>query len=199
MFERFSEGARQVAVFASQEGRQLGHQCIGTEHLLLGMLDDRTGGAAAILRRAGVTRERVREEIVRRVRTGPETLGESDADALRAIGIDLFTVRAKIEELFGPGALDDVAAPPRRRGLLRRGAPARLRGHLPFSDRAKKVLELSLRECVHLRHTEIRSEHVLLGLIREGQGLAARILVDSGVDLAELRRLALSGMAERAA
>ncbi|MEU4220303.1 Clp protease N-terminal domain-containing protein [Actinoplanes sp. NPDC026623] len=110
---------------------------------------------------------------------------EEDAAALKAIGIDLDAVRRAIEENFGPGALRlPRNAPPKRRGLL-----GRLRGggRTPFSPRAKKVLELSLREALRLKHNFIAPEHILLGILREGRGLAVQILTEAQVDLARLR------------
>ncbi len=64
-------------------------------------------------------------------------------------------------------------------------------GHIPFTPRAKKVLELSLREALQLRHNYIGTEHILLGLIREGEGLAAQALADAGADLADVRQRVL--------
>lgn len=71
-------------------------------------------------------------------------------------------------------------------------------GHIPFTPRAKKVLELSLREALRLHHNEIRTEHVLLGLLREGQGLAALLLVARGLSLDELRRRVLERLGNAA-
>ncbi|WP_446696837.1 Clp protease N-terminal domain-containing protein [Streptosporangium album] len=104
-----------------------------------------------------------------------------DADALETIGIDLSVIREKVEAAFGPGALD---RPPLRdhRGGLVSGR------HLSFSSRAKKVLELSLREALALKHKYIGDGHILLGLLREGEGLASRVLADAGVDSAVLRQ-----------
>ena len=68
----------------------------------------------------------------------------------------------------------------------------------PFSPRARKVLELALREAVHLRHRQIGAEHLLLGLIREGNGLAALVLTEAGLDLAELRRRTISSLDQAA-
>jgi ATP-dependent Clp protease ATP-binding subunit ClpA len=203
MFERFTNQARQVVVLAQEEARRLHHRYIGTEHLLLALLDDQVGGSAVALSEVGVSRQRVREEVVRLIGEVPEVLGDVDEAALRSIGIDLAAVRAKIEETFGPGALDDVDVPRGRGGLLRRrgrqaGRPP-VRGHVPFTARSKKVLELSLREAVRLGHSEIRSEHILLGLLREGDGLAVKILADSGLDLADLRRRTLVAIGDRAA
>jgi ATP-dependent Clp protease ATP-binding subunit ClpA len=202
MFERFTSEARNVVVGAQEQARALEHRFIGTEHLLLSMLaNDDT--AARLLRERGVTVESARAMIERYVGGVPPRLTPSDADALRAIGIDIDEVRRRLEENFGPNPL---AAPPqepvrRRFGLRRtrrqpdggqrgggqRGGPG-ITGHIPFSPRAKKVLELSLREALRLKHRSIGTEHVLLGLIREGQGLGALVLAEAKVDLAELRR-----------
>src|SRR5438046_638884 len=104
------------------------------------------------------------------------------ADALRTVGIDLDAVLARIEESFGPGALD---VPPQ---------PGRQWGRIPFTKRARKVLGLAVREAVHLRHHYIGTEHILLGLIREGDGLAAKVLVDGGYHLGGLRTAALTAL-----
>jgi ATP-dependent Clp protease ATP-binding subunit ClpC len=136
MFERFTDRARKAVKHAQEEARDLGHNHIGTEHVLIGLLTD------------------------------PESIG---ARALAAFGMSLEAVRADVERIVGRGE----------------GAPA---GHIPFTPRAKKVLELSLREALKLRHNYIGTEHIVLGLVREGEGLAARILVDSGADLPPLRR-----------
>jgi len=69
-----------------------------------------------------------------------------------------------------------------------------LGGHIPFTPRAKKVLELSLREAIRLKHKSIASEHILLGLIREGEGLAMKIMVEAGVDLEGVRREATASL-----
>jgi len=127
----------------------------------------------------GVRPEDVRAEIVRSVRT--DGLSAEDATALEAIGIDVDAVRAKLEEAFGPGALSP-SPPPSRPGLF--GRKSR---HSRFTPRARKVLELSLREALRLKHSTIGPEHILLGLIREGEGLAAKIMVGAGIDLAVLR------------
>jgi len=200
MFERFTNEARNVVVGAQEQARALEHRFIGTEHLLLSLLanDD---AAARLLRERGLTVESARATIERYVRGVPPRITPSDAEALRAIGIDIDEVRRRLEENFGP---DPLAAPPRepvrrRFGLRRtrrqpdhdqpgrRGGPG-ITGHLPFSARAKKVLELSLREALRLKHRSIGTEHVLLGLIREGEGLGALVLAEAKVDLAELRR-----------
>jgi ATP-dependent Clp protease ATP-binding subunit ClpA len=190
MFERFTETARAVVVQAQFEARELQHEFVGTEHLLLALLEDPAGSIAAALRDSGVDQARVRDEIVRRVGPPPagtdplpDTDGE-DAAALRAIGIDLNAVRRAIEENFGPDALRlPGTAHPKRRGFLRR-LPG---GHVPFTARAKKVLELSLREAIRLRHNFIAPEHIMLGILREGHGLAALIVADAGTDMTKLR------------
>src|SRR5207342_165590 len=159
MFERFTDRARKVTVDAQAAARRLGHGHIGTEHLLLGLLEN-DGIAAQVLSGAGVTRAAVEREILAEVGRGP--LGAGDAEALGAIGIDLDEVRRRMEASFGPGALQWHPDPSCR------GARPRL-GHIPFTPRAKKVLELSLREALALKDRHIGTEHLLLGLIREGE------------------------------
>ncbi len=91
------------------------------------------------------------------------------AKALTALGIELDTVRERVEEIVGRGTSEPS-------------------GHIPFTPRAKKVLELSLREALQLGHNYIGTEHILLGLIREGEGVAAHVLVQLGADLPRVRQ-----------
>ena len=201
MFERFTAGARATVVASQDSARFLGHRAIGTEDVLIGLLCDTDEVAGRVLAGLGVTRERVIAGIERieQARQEPQgDLGEKDAAALRTIGIDLDAVRAAVEESFGPGALDGGAAHGeghqgswwrRRHRQEPQGSP---RGHIPFTRRAKKVLELSLREALSLKHDYIGTEHVLLGLIREGEGLGVQVLRDEGVRLDHLRELVLA-------
>jgi hypothetical protein len=106
MFERFSEKAREVVVRSQEAARDLHHGHIGTEHLLLALIEARDSVAYTVLSEAGLTAAGVRKDIKR-------FFGQ-DAEALESIGIDLDAVRAKIEESFGAGALDPVGAKPRR-------------------------------------------------------------------------------------
>jgi ATP-dependent Clp protease ATP-binding subunit ClpA len=181
MFERFTRSAREAVVGARGQARELGHRHVGTEHLLLALLQPGATPASRILHDFGLTADGVRADITR-------LLGESrlitDADvaALDAIGIDVRVIRARLEELLGPAALEP-AVPPTRYGLFRRKVSAG-----PFTPRSKKVLELSLREALRLKHNWIGTEHILLGLLREGQGLAAQILAEARIDLTALRR-----------
>jgi len=180
MFERFSTQARWVVTTARARAKELGHRHVGTEHLLLALVSPEAGGTAEILTGVGLTGDGVRADINRLLGSG--RFGDGDAAALEAIGIDLNAVRAKVEELFGPGALEPEV-PPTRYGLFGRKVSGG-----PFTPRSKKVLELSLREAIRLKHDTIEAEHILLGLVREGEGLAAKIMVDAGVDLTALRR-----------
>lgn len=182
MFERFTDDAKRVVHGARAAARKLGGRTVGTEHLLLALLDPDNGGAGEILRRNGVQADQVKADIDRITRPFRQIVGDKDAAALEAIGIDIEAVRAKIEEAFGPGALEPEV-PPTRYGLF-----GRKLSYGPFTPRSKKVLELSLREAIRLKHSVISSEHILLGLLREGEGLAAQILVEGGVDIADLRR-----------
>ena len=191
MFERFTHAAREAVIRAQAEAKDLDQAPIGTQHVLLALVADETGPVALALRARGVDEVYVRDEIIRRV--GPtardlDPLPDADAEdaaALKAIGIDLEQVRRAIEENFGPGALRlprDVE--PARKGLLRRFYGS---GHTPFSPRSKKVLELSLREALRLKQNFIAPEHLMLGILREGKGLAAQILAEKGVDFGRLR------------
>jgi hypothetical protein len=135
MFERFTERAREVVTVAQEEARGLGHNYIGTEHILLGLLREGDGVAAEVLRERGIT---------------------------------LAGARAEVERIIGRGT----------------AAPA---GRIPFTPRSKKVLELSLREAKRLRHSYIGTEHILLGLLREGDGVAAEVLAGAGANLGRLR------------
>jgi len=135
MFERFTERARRVVVFAQEEARQLNQNYIGTEHLLLGLIREGEGVAAK---------------------------------ALESLNISHEAVRSQVESIIGKGTSEPT-------------------GHIPFTPRAKKVLELSLREALQLGHNYIGTEHILLGLIREGEGVAARVLLNLGADLSRVR------------
>jgi ATP-dependent Clp protease ATP-binding subunit ClpA len=169
MFERFTEQARESVVLAQEESRRLRHGYIGTEHLLLGLLGIQDGAAARALERFGVDLEAARADVARVIGIGSERLGEDDAEALRALGIDLDEVRRRVEAEFGPGALDWPA-------MTCRGGPRVPAGRIPFTCRAKKVLELAVREAVRMRNRFIGTEHILLGIVREREGLAAQIL-----------------------
>ena len=202
MFERFTTQARAAVKDAQRHSGELGHHYIGTEHLLLALLEPPAGIPHAVLSEAGLTVERVRTDIETYLAEalGRENmpLGREDAEALEAIGIDLDAVRAKIEESFGPGALIPMPRP-RRRGLFRRRRPLSPTPCVPFTARCKKVLELSLRETIRLHHDHIGTEHLLLGLIREGEGLAAKIICDAGISLDDLRRRTLDYRPDAAA
>jgi len=135
MFERFTERARQVVFLAQEEARQLKHNYIGTEHILLGLLREEEGLAARVLESLDITVERVRAQVVRIVGSGEEVTSRQ----------------------------------------------------IPFTPRAKKVLELALREALSLGHNYIGTEHILLGLVRENEGVAARILLEFDADSEKIR------------
>nr|WP_255218784.1 Clp protease N-terminal domain-containing protein [Actinomadura formosensis] len=116
----------------------------------------------------------MRARIARAGRPGGDAL---DPDALRAIGIDLDAVREATEQSFGEGALDVPAAKP--------GRPRT--GHLPFTPKAKKSLELSLRHALRLKQKQIGSGHVLLGVLHDDGFLSVRLATEAGADVEELR------------
>jgi ATP-dependent Clp protease ATP-binding subunit ClpA len=168
MFERFTDEARSVVTTSQDEARALRDRFIGTEHLLLAMLT--LGGLGGdLLTARGMSAETVRPQLGTRDR--PDT--GLDADALSTLGIDLEQVRRAAEEQFGPGALAGKPRP----------VP---RGHIPFSKRAKKVLELSVREAQSLNSPSINSAHLLLGLITDREGFAARLIVQACPDVDSL-------------
>ena len=135
MFERFTEKAIRVIMLAQEESRRLGHNFVGTEQLLLGLIAEGTGIASKTLKSMGVNIKEAREEV---------------------------------EKIIGRGC-GFVAV------------------EIPFTPRAKKVLELSWDEARQLGHSYIGTEHLLLGLIREGEGVAAKVLENLGVDLNKCR------------
>ena len=147
MFERFTERARHVVVFAQEEARGLGHPHIGTEHLLLGLFREETGVAAVALRSSGLTLDAARDDIVR---------------------------------IAGRGE----------------GTPT---GQMPFTPRAKRTLELALREAIALQHNYIGTEHILLALARSPDSTAARMLLDAGVDEPTLREAVLADIGRKTA
>jgi ATP-dependent Clp protease ATP-binding subunit ClpA len=197
MFERFTKSARRVVVGAQGEAIRLKHPTIGTEHLLLALLTEESGGAYLVLHEAGLDRDGVRTEVQRLVGTPGRVLTQGDADALKTIGIDLDAVLASVERSFGAGTFVPAERKPERRGLLRRRHPEIARGSR-FGPRAKKVLELSLREALRLDSKEIGSEHILLGILREGDGLAAKIIADAGISIDDLRQAAIDQLGKAA-
>ena len=135
MFERFTEKAIKVIMLAQEEARRLGHNFVGTEQLLLGLIGEGTG-------------------------IGPRSL--------KAQQVNLKDARLEVENIIGRGS-GFVAV------------------EIPFTPRAKRVLELSLEEARELNHNYIGTEHLLLGLIREGEGVAARVFENLNVDTAKVR------------
>ncbi len=198
MFERFHADARAVVIDAQHQAGLLGHERIGTEHLLLGLLAE-PGTARTVLNDNGLTLDSVRAALKNSGEAPRGRLAnDEDAEILRSIGIDVEQMEQQIERSFGPDALNRIAATPRRSGLRRlfgRAAP----GHIPFSAPAKKVLELSLRETLRRKENEITGAHILLGLLRERSGAAAELIAASGLRPEALREATEAAMDRRAA
>ena len=135
MFERFTEKAIKVVMLAQEEARRLGHNFVGTEQIMLGLIGEGTGIAAKVL---------------------------------KSMGISLKEARVEVEKIIGRGS-GFVAV------------------EIPFTPRAKRVLELALEEARQLGHNYIGTEHLLLGLLREGEGVAARVLENLDADPAKIR------------
>jgi ATP-dependent Clp protease ATP-binding subunit ClpA len=167
MFERFTRPARDAVIQAQLEARQLGSTTIGSEHVLLGALWNADGVTRTVIEELDLGYPRMHELIEPGLPTDDEALG--------SLGIDLSEVRRRVEQEFGPGALDRPADGSTR-SSGRRG------GHLPFGRDAKKSLELALREAINLKHNYIGVEHLLLGLTRIGDCPAADFIGTAGVD-----------------
>lgn len=174
MFERFTRSARVAVVLAQEEARDLDSREIGPEHLLVALLQSADGPLADILTGYGLTAEVVRD----RLSAGSGSSFEDDAEALRAIGIDLGAVRDSVTQTFGADAFDAA--------FRRSGRRRRRRGHIPFGRPAKKVLELALREALAHKGKEITAEHVLLGILRGGDRYTIGLITEH-VYTAQLR------------
>lgn len=201
MFEKFTRQARQLVVGAQEEARELGHGWIGTEHLLLAALRQPGDPGTATLVRLGVTFKGCRSAVTGVVGQESGALGEQDAEALKALGIDLDEIRRRAEGAFGSGALDVPAEDPaekRRRPfpLGRRrdrddDAPSR---HIPFTARAKKALELALREAVARKDRHIGVEHVVLALLRSDDNITTALFAELDLVPREAREHVLSDL-----
>ncbi|SEQ35822.1 Clp protease N-terminal domain-containing protein [Microlunatus flavus] len=175
MFERFTQAARRAVVLAQEEARDAGADHVGAEHLLYGVLHEAEEIPAVVLRTWDVD--------ARRVSALARTLGDLDEEALSALGIDLDHVRRTAEAEFGPGALDG----PRWGRHRRRRVP----GHVPFTDEAKRTLELALVAALEAHERELTVAHLFLGLLRTDAGTTLRLLHRLGVPASadELPRL----------
>ncbi len=136
MFNKFTERARKVILLAKEEAKRFNHDYIGTEHILLGLIREGEGVAAAVLQKLGLSPEKIRLEVEKLVQSGPSTM---------------------------------------------------VSGEIPFTPKAKKVIELAMEEARSLGHNYIGTEHLLLGLIREGEGVASQVLMNLGLDLNRVR------------
>jgi len=136
MFDRFTDRAKKVMNLARQEAQRFNHEYLGTEHVLLGLVQEGSGVAANVLKNMGIELDKIRMEVEKIVKTGPSMV---------------------------------------------------TMGQLPFTPRAKKVLELSMEEASNLGHNYIGTEHLLLGLIKENQGIAAQVLLNLSVKLEDVR------------
>ncbi|MBI5124558.1 MAG: ATP-dependent Clp protease ATP-binding subunit [Candidatus Omnitrophica bacterium] len=136
MFNRFTERARKVILLAKEEAKRFNHDYIGTEHILLGLVREGEGVAAAVLASFGLTSDKIRIEVEKLVQPGPTTV---------------------------------------------------ISGDLPFTPKAKKVMELATEEARALGHNYIGTEHLLLGLIKEGEGVASQVLMNLGLELEKVR------------
>ncbi|MER7010470.1 Clp protease N-terminal domain-containing protein [Saccharopolyspora sp. NPDC000359] len=175
MFERFTADARRAVVGASAFAELRGHPEITDEHLLLALASTPTTRAGQLLTDHGVDQDAVAAAYEKARKLGG--LSDSDASALRDLGIDVHELVANVERSLGPDALVDK---PRRRRWLPRG-------HKRFTPAARSALVGALREAADLRQRRIGDEHVLLALLG-GRGVAADLLASHGVDRQAVRR-----------
>lgn len=180
MFERFSDPARTIVVDAQEHARRLRHGFIGCEHLLLAVASA-DSEAGTVLRDAGLTPQAIEAATLRILGTPSPRL---DREALAAIGIDLDLVRDTIEASFGPNALAQPAH--ERRRWRRRRSCQTTSGHIPFTARAKKCLELSLREAQSVPAREIGVEHIALALTAMTDGVVPSIFATLDVSASGL-------------
>jgi ATP-dependent Clp protease ATP-binding subunit ClpA len=189
MFERFTDKARKVVSLAMAKAKEQGDDQIRPVHMLYGVTAT-DGVAARALAVLGVDAVAVERELGRSSGASAGPLGarddaaDGDAEALAAIGIDLDEIRRRLEESFGPGALERAPLAPR--------GPLNWTGRLPLSEQAKLSLALSLKEARALHHNYIGTEHMLLGLLRVAEqhprgDFAAATLADLGLDPATAR------------
>jgi ATP-dependent Clp protease ATP-binding subunit ClpA len=179
MFERFTRHARVAVVLAQEEARELRTREIDPRYLLLGVLQAAGNDLSAVLSGYGLTADVVRARLIEASAKTDEF--DEDADALRAIGIDLRAVRDSVARTFGADAFDNaLSRSGRRRGRQRRS------GHIPFNRAAKKTLELALREALAHKDNEIGCEHLMLGIIRSGDKAAIGLITEH-VYTAQLR------------
>lgn len=180
MFERFTEPSRAVLVEAEQVAIELGSPYLGAGHLLYGCAEGREETAGRPLHDAGITGAVIRPVLPRGEH---RSAAEIDADALRALGIELDAVRASVEETFGVGALD--GAPDRRLPTGRVRKPH-------FTREAKRSLELGLRVVTELHHKRIAPGHLLLGLLRLDDEFVTGVVERSGASVAALSAAVLA-------
>ncbi len=146
MFDRFTDRAKKVMNLARQEAQRFNHEYLGTEHILLGLVQEGSGVAANVLKNMGIDLNKSRMEVEKIVKTGPSMVTT---------------------------------------------------GQLPLTPRAKKVLELSMEEAGNLGHNYIGTEHLLLGLIKENEGIAAQALLNLVATLEGVRDAVLDYYAAR--
>jgi ATP-dependent Clp protease ATP-binding subunit ClpA len=177
VFERFTRHARAAVVLAQEEARELRSREISPQLLLLGVLQAAGNDLSTVLSSYGLTADVVRARLIQASTNTDESFDE-DAEALRAIGIDLRAVRDSVARTFGADVFDNA--------LPRSGRRRRRRGHIPFSRSAKKSLELALREALAHKDNDIGCEHLLLGIMRCGDKVAVGLITEH-VYTAQLR------------
>lgn len=193
MFEKFQKSAKVAVMLSQEEAREMDDTRIGAEHVLVGVLDSAGAPLSELMGGYGLTADGVRD----RLRAGSEQppMDDEDAEALRAIGIDLSQVRESVSKVFGPQAFDKAFEKSgRRKARVRGWHPF---GMIPFNSSAKKCLELALREAIAHKDNWIGCEHMVLGILRGGDPVALAVITER-VSADELRQ-AVVGLLDQAA
>ena len=154
----FTERVRKVLMHAREEASALHHEYVGTEHMLLGLCTESEGVAAAAMSSLGLNSGAVRELVLKTVQPGKADVSADTAESGGILGA--------IADSIGLG---------------------RQRFDLPYTSRAKKVLEMSMSEARDLSHSYVGTEHLLLGLMREEKGIAAQVLTSMGATISGVR------------
>ena len=170
MYERFTEHARTVMQIAAQEAKRLQYDYLGTEHVLIGLVSEDGGMAAKVLKSLDVDVEMIRRDVENLALNPPDVFA-----SIARLSIDVNEIASKDEiEQFKKMYAE------RRRDIL-------ASGNLPLAPRVKSVIEHSLEEAITLRHNIVSTGHILVGLLREQEGVACQILMNHGLTLQAVR------------
>jgi ATP-dependent Clp protease ATP-binding subunit ClpC len=166
MYERFTDSARRVMNLAGRVARCFHHEYIGTQHILLALFEEGSGATPSALKNLVVLWQR--DDLI------DLNSGSAAANVLKCLHIDLRKIRLEVEKIIQSGPDEPV-----------------LPDMLPLTPRAKKVIEYAIEEARNLNHNYVGTEHLLLGLLREREGVAAQVLMNLGLRFLDVRQTVL--------